>query len=118
YRLDPTIISTDIEAVQLGKDLGAERALELLAADGVVPAAWRTMGASRTDYAMADWLHHHGHPVVHIDVRPEDGVPLKPYPVLTPAHMGLPGAIHEEAGTIFLRSWAATARPQAPSHIA
>jgi len=118
YRLDPTIISTDIESVRLGKDLGAERALELLAADGVIPFAWRTLGDSRTDYAMADWLHHHGHAVVHVDVRPEDGVPLKPYPVLTAAHMGLPRAIHEEAGAAFLRAWAAIAGTLAPSHIA
>ncbi|NKX54350.1 hypothetical protein [Arthrobacter mobilis] len=118
YRLDPTIIATDIEAIQLGKDLGAERALELLAAERVLPQAWRTMGDSRTDYAMADWLHHHGHPVVHVDVRPADGVPMKPYPVLTPAHLGLPDAIHEEAGAAFLRTWAAVAQALAPSHIA
>ncbi|MFD1211520.1 hypothetical protein ACFQ36_05635 [Arthrobacter sp. GCM10027362] len=116
YRLDPTIIATDIEAIQLGKDLGAERALELLAADGIVPYAWRTMGDSRTDYAMADWLHHHGHAVVHVDVRPEDGVPLKPYPVLTPAHLGLPRAVHEQAGAAFLQAWAAIARTLMPSH--
>jgi hypothetical protein len=110
YRLDPTIIATDIESVRLGKDLGAQRALEMLAAEGVIPHAWRTMGDSRTDYAMADQLHHSGHAVVHVDVRPDDGVPLKPYPVLTAAHLGLPKAIHEEAGNAFLRTWAAIAR--------
>lgn len=109
YRLDPNIIATDIESVRLGKDLGAQRALEMLAAEGVIPHAWRTMGDSRTDYAMADTLHHSGHAVVHVDVRPDDGVPLKPYPVLTAAHLGLPQAIHEEAGNAFLRTWAAIA---------
>ncbi|WP_426998083.1 hypothetical protein [Pseudarthrobacter sp. N5] len=106
YRVDPTIISTDIESVRLGKDLGASRAVELLAAQGITPQAWRTVGDSRTDYAMADWLHHNDHPVKHVDVRPADGVPVKPYPVLTAVDLGL-GAevIHDDAGGAFLRSW-------------
>jgi hydroxymethylpyrimidine pyrophosphatase-like HAD family hydrolase len=89
YRFDPTIISTDIESVRLGKDLGASRAVEMLAAQGITPQAWRTMGDSRTDYAMADWLHHNDHPVKHVDVRPADGVPVKPYDVLTAQDLGL-----------------------------
>ncbi|QTG82031.1 hypothetical protein [Arthrobacter crystallopoietes] len=110
YRLDPTIISTDIESIRLGKDLGAQRALEMLAAEGVIPHAWRTMGDSRTDYAMADTLHHNGHAVVHVDVRPADGIPQKPYPVLTAAHLGFPESIHEYSGGAFLRTWAAIAK--------
>jgi hydroxymethylpyrimidine pyrophosphatase-like HAD family hydrolase len=106
YRVDPTIISTDIESVRLGKDLGASRAVELLAAQGITPQAWRTVGDSRTDYAMADWLHHNDHPVKHVDVRPADGVPQKPYPVLTAADLGLgDDVIHDDAGGAFLRSW-------------
>src|SRR6478609_3897602 len=106
YRVDPTIISTDIESVRLGKDLGASRAVELLAAQGITPQAWRTVGDSRTDYAMADWLHHNDHPVKHVDVRPADGIPVKPYGVLTAADLGL-GAevIHDDAGAAFLRHW-------------
>jgi hypothetical protein len=106
YRVDPTIISTDIESVRLGKDLGASRAVELLAAQGITPLAWRTVGDSRTDYAMADWLHHNDHAVKHVDVRPADGVPVKPYAVLTAMDLGL-GAdvIHDDAGGAFLRSW-------------
>ena len=106
YRVDPTIISTDIESVRLGKDLGASRAVELLAAQGITPQAWRTVGDSRTDYAMADWLHHNDHPVKHVDVRPADGIPVKPYAVLTAADLGL-GAevIHDDAGAAFLRHW-------------
>ena len=106
YRLDPTIISTDIESVRLGKDLGASRAVELLAAQGITPVAWITVGDSRTDYAMADWLHYNDHSVSHVDVRPADGVPAKPYDVLTAADLGL-GAdiIHDDAGEAFLRSW-------------
>lgn len=108
YRLDPTIISTDIESVRLGKDLGASRAVELLAAQGITPQAWRTVGDSRTDYAMADWLHHNDHQVKHVDVRPADGVPVKPYDVLTAADLGLGGdVIHDDAGAAFLRSWLA-----------
>lgn len=106
YRVDPTIISTDIESVRLGKDLGASRAVELLAAQGITPQDWRTVGDSRTDYAMADWLHHNDHQVKHVDVRPADGVPVKPYTVLTAADLGLDASvIHDEAGGAFLRSW-------------
>lgn len=106
YRVDPTIISTDIESVRLGKDLGASRAVELLAARGITPQAWRTVGDSRTDYAMADWLHHNDHEVRHVDVRPADGVPVKPYDVLTAADLGLAeDVIHDDAGAAFLRSW-------------
>jgi hydroxymethylpyrimidine pyrophosphatase-like HAD family hydrolase len=106
YRFDPTIISTDIESVRLGKDLGASRAVELLAAQGITPQAWRTVGDSRTDYAMADWLHHNDHPVKHVDVRPADGVPVKPYDVLTARDLGLGSdVIHDDAGAAFLRSW-------------
>ncbi|MDP9888472.1 hypothetical protein [Pseudarthrobacter enclensis] len=106
YRVDPTIISTDIESVRLGKDLGASRAVELLAAQGITPQAWRTVGDSRTDYAMADWLHHNDHPVKHVDVRPADGVPSKPYPVLTAVDLGLEATvIHDDAGGAFLRAW-------------
>jgi hypothetical protein len=106
YRVDPTIISTDIESVRLGKDLGASRAVELLAAQGITPQAWRTVGDSRTDYAMADWLHHNDHDVKHVDVRPADGVPDKPYDVLTAADLGLDSSvIHDDAGGAFLRSW-------------
>jgi len=106
YRVDPTIISTDIESVRLGKDLGASRAVELLAAQGITPQAWRTVGDSRTDYAMADWLHHNDHTVKHVDVRPADGVPVKPYEVLTAADLGLgEDVIHDDAGAAFLRSW-------------
>jgi hypothetical protein len=106
YRVDPTIISTDIESVRLGKDLGASRAVELLAAQGITPLAWRTVGDSRTDYAMADWLHHNDHEVKHVDVRPADGVPDKPYDVLTAADLGLEASvIHDDAGGAFLRRW-------------
>ncbi|GAB12399.1 hypothetical protein ARGLB_014_00420 [Arthrobacter globiformis NBRC 12137] len=106
YRVDPTIISTDIESVRLGKDLGASRAVELLAAQGITPQAWRTVGDSRTDYAMADWLHHNDHAVKHVDVRPADGVPAKPYNVLTAADLGLPETvIHDDAGAAFLAGW-------------
>ncbi|WP_159617189.1 hypothetical protein [Arthrobacter zhaoguopingii] len=96
YRIDPTIISTDIESVRLGKDLGAERALTLLAPFGEVPTTWRTVGDSRTDYAMADYLFAKGYDVAHVDVRPSDGVPEKPYPILIEE-----GLVNEEAGAAF-----------------
>lgn len=109
FRVDPTIISTDIESVRLGKDLGASRAVELLAAQGITPLAWRTVGDSRTDYAMADWLHHNDHDVRHVDVRPADGVPVKPYRILTAADLGLDQeTIHDDAGAAFLGHWLGT----------
>lgn len=98
YRIDPTIISTDIESVRLGKDLGAERALTVLSGSGALPTRWHTVGDSRTDYAMADYLHHAGFEVEHVDVRPADGVPSTPYAVRT-----LGDLIHDEAGAAFLR---------------
>jgi len=101
WRIDPTIISTDVESDRSGKDMGAERSLELLAQDGELPLAWRTMGDSRSDYAMADWLHANGHDVAHVDVRPSDGVPVTPYPVLTAPD----GVIHDEAGARYLADW-------------
>lgn len=97
YRVDPTIISTDIESVRVGKDLGAERALTLVAPFMEIPRTWRTVGDSRTDYAMADYLHDQGFDVAHVDVRPADGVPAKPYEVITEGAL-----IHEEAGAAFL----------------
>ncbi|WP_432523792.1 hypothetical protein [Kineococcus sp. SYSU DK006] len=108
WRIDPTIISTDVESVLLGKDRGAEVALRLLAADGPLPRAWRTVGDSRTDYAMADWLHAHGHAVAHVDVRPADGVPVTPYPVLVPHH-----SVHDVAGAAWLARIAAVVRGEA-----
>ena len=97
FRLDPTIISTDIESVRTGKDVGAERALTLVAPFMDVPRVWRTVGDSRTDYAMADYLHAQGFDVAHVDVRPADGVPAKPYEIITEGAL-----IHEEAGAAFL----------------
>ena len=100
YRIDSTIISTDIESIRLGKDLGAMRAIEMLLPNGPLPLHWRTVGDSRTDYAMADWLHEQGYEVAHVDVRPADGVPETPYPVLTAGDL-----IHDEAGAAFLSRW-------------
>lgn len=101
YRIDPTIISTDVESNRVGKDLGASLMISFLESEGgVLPRQWRTMGDSRTDYAMADWLHENGYEVAHIDVRPADGVPSTPYPVRH--HSSL---IHDDAGAVYLRRW-------------
>lgn len=105
-RIDPTIISTDIEDNRLGKALGADRALELIRAQGADPAAfeWFTVGDSRTDYAMADRLHELGFAVTHVDVRPSDGIPEgKPYTIKT-----MPGVIHDDAGLAFLEEISAS----------
>lgn len=100
FRIDSTIISTDIESIRLGKDLGAQRAIEMLQPSGPLPLQWRTVGDSRTDYAMADWLQAEGYNVAHVDVRPADGIPTTTYPVLTAGDR-----IHDDAGAAFLRRW-------------
>jgi catechol 2,3-dioxygenase-like lactoylglutathione lyase family enzyme len=100
FRLDPTIISTDVESVLLDKDRGAERAIEYFAGLGNVPTRWRSVGDSRGDYLMADHLHTAGYEVAHVDVRPADGILERPYPIITEGNL-----IHDEAGAAFLGYW-------------
>lgn len=83
WRIDPSVIATDVQSTAAGKDLGARRALALLSADGELPLAWETVGDSATDYAMADQLHALGHRVRHVDVRPTGPLPRRRYPVST-----------------------------------
>jgi hypothetical protein len=98
WRIDPSVIATDVESVRAGKAIGVRRALDLLRADGPLPRAWHTVGDSRTDYAMADQLHAFGHRVTHVDVGPQP--PLeRPYPVLT-----VPGLIDDAAGAAHLHA--------------
>ena len=100
FRIDPSIISTDVESVLLDKDRGAARALEYFASLGPLPSLWRSVGDSRSDYLMADHLHQAGFDVAHLDVRPSDGILERPYPVITEGDL-----IHDEAGALFLRRW-------------
>ena len=100
FRLDPTIISTDIESVLLDKDRGAERTLEFFATSGPLPRVWRSVGDSRSDYLMADHVHSAGYEVAHVDVRPLDGILDRPYDVITEGEL-----IHDEAGAAFLEHW-------------
>ncbi|MDI3329398.1 MAG: haloacid dehalogenase [Micrococcus sp.] len=110
FQVDPTIISSDVEHRSSGKDLGASRSWDLVTADGELPVRWFTCGDSRTDYAMADWLHGHGAGVTHVDARPSDGIPPTPYPVLTSKELsgsgfGPPDGVHEVTGQALLE-WA------------
>jgi hypothetical protein len=57
---------------------------------------------------MADWLHAQGHDVAHVDVRPADGVPVTPYPVLASWN-----SVHDEAGALWLARLAAVVRGEA-----
>ncbi|WP_104192709.1 hypothetical protein [Cryobacterium sp. Y82] len=100
FRLDATIISTDIESVTLDKDHAAKRALAYFAESGPLPRLWRSMGDSRSDYRMADHLYEAGYDVSHVDVRPSDGILDRPYPVIV-----IGDQIHDEAGATFLRYW-------------
>jgi len=100
FRIDSTIISTDIESVTLDKNHAAKRALAFFAETGRLPSLWRSVGDSRSDYRMADHLHEAGYDVSHVDVRPEDGIPDKPYPVIVMGEQ-----IHDQAGASFLDYW-------------
>ncbi|SEN02908.1 hypothetical protein E3O25_01180 [Cryobacterium sp. TMT1-3] len=100
FRLDATIISTDIESVTLDKDHAARRALAYFAQSGPLPRLWRSVGDSRSDYRMADHLHEAGFDVSHVDVRPADGILDRPYPVIV-----IGDQIHDEAGATFLHHW-------------
>ncbi|MFF1572286.1 hypothetical protein ACFVWR_06020 [Leifsonia sp. NPDC058292] len=100
FRIDPTIISTDIESVLLDKDRGAQRAFDYFAARGPLPRRWRSVGDSRSDYKMADFVHDAGYDVAHVDVRPADGILDRPYEVIT-----IGDAIHDTAGAEFLAHW-------------
>lgn len=102
WRIDSTIISTDVESVRLDKDRGAERAITYFESLGPLPSVWRSVGDSRSDYLMADYAHSIGFEVAHVDVRPSDGVLDKPYRVITEGDL-----VHDEAGAAFLAYWAA-----------
>jgi hypothetical protein len=98
FRIDPTIISTDIESVRLDKDHGAARAVEWFSARGVSAPLWYSVGDSRSDYLMADYVHAAGLQAVHVDVRPADGLLDRPYPVMVRGEL-----VHDAAGADFLR---------------
>jgi hypothetical protein len=100
FRIDQTIISTDIESVLLDKDRGAQRAFDYFAGLGPLPRRWRSIGDSRSDYKMADYVHDAGFDVAHVDVRPADGILDRPYEVIT-----IGDAIHDDAGAEFLAHW-------------
>lgn len=100
FQLAPSPISVDVEHRDVGKDVGAERALELLRAQGIRVDRWYTVGDSRSDYAMADYLHEHGVEVEFVDVRPYDGIPEVGYPVLTAE-----GLDDDAAGAQFFARW-------------
>jgi hypothetical protein len=99
WRIDPSVIATDVESADSGKALGARRALTLLADDGPLPRAWHTVGDSRSDYAMADQLHDLGYDVTHVDVGPQAPLQGRRYVVTT-----LPGLVYEAAGAAHVRA--------------
>ena len=101
WRIDPSVIATDVESDDSGKALGASRALALLADDGPLPSVWHTVGDSRSDYAMADHLHGLGYAVTHVDVGPQPPLTDRPYAVTT-----VPGRVYAAAGEAHLRNLA------------
>jgi hypothetical protein len=103
FRVESTIISTDIESVKLDKDRGAARAIAFFAESGPLPKVWRSVGDSRSDYLMADQLYAQGFDVAHVDVRPAGGALERPYRVIIEGD-----AIYDQAGAIFLSHWVKT----------
>ena len=101
WRIDPSVIATDVESDASGKALGARRALALLEDDGPLPGTWHTVGDSRSDYAMADHLHRLGYDVTHVDVGPQPPLTDRPYGVTAVA-----GSVYQDAGEEHLRSLA------------
>lgn len=101
-RIDTTIISTDVEHVGTGKQVGADKAVAHLRGLGIEPREWRTLGDSRGDYAMADRLHERGFVVRHGDVRPADGMLTRDYPVEVTDDATL---TNDAAGAAFLSRW-------------
>jgi hypothetical protein len=102
WRIDSTVISTDIESSTLDKDRGAERALDYFGSLGALPTVWRSVGDSRSDYKMADYVHARGLEVAHIDVRPTEPLPTTPYRVITEGDL-----VNDHAGAAFLAYWSA-----------
>lgn len=102
-RIDPTIISTDVEHIGAGKQVGADKAVTFLTRRGITPREWRTMGGSRSDYAMAGRLHERGFVVRHADVRPAEGLLTRPYPV----EVADEDLTNDAAGAAFLTRWRA-----------
>lgn len=99
YRIDPSIISCDIESVLTGKDLGAARAYQLLEQTASLPQQWRTVGDSDGDYAMAQWLQERSHAVKHLDVRGAEKASLQSdFEVLRPRK-----TLFDDAGAAYLR---------------
>jgi hypothetical protein len=106
FRVEPTIISTDIESTTLDKDAAAERALDYFAERVPLPALWRSVGDSRSDYLMADHVHARGLEVAHVDVRPSDGILDRPYRVIVEGDL-----THDDAGAAFLDYWVKKVAP-------
>lgn len=101
-RIDSSIIATDVEHCDTGKNVGAKRFIDELLAHGVTPPQrWFTMGDSAGDYAMSQWLHDNAFTVSHVDVRPAASMDETEYPVLM--H---PLYTFDQAGEFFLSAWA------------
>lgn len=100
FRFALSIIASDVEAVTLDKDHAARQVVDHFAQSGPLPARWRSVGDSRSDYLMADAMYELGFAVAHLDVRPQDGLLDRPYPVLIEGDL-----MHDDATAVFLHRW-------------
>ncbi|MDP2736772.1 MAG: hypothetical protein U1C56_01440 [Candidatus Curtissbacteria bacterium] len=60
YAIDPTVIATDIQSVNVGKNLGAVRFLDWLNSRGIVAEKFFCFGDSKSDLAMAEEIYNQG----------------------------------------------------------
>jgi hypothetical protein len=83
YKIDPSNISTDVESIDAGKGLGANRFLQFLDEKKVNPSEFETFGDSKSDFAMSDELYRKGKKVkmIYVGDRGKLGKIIKEYPV-------------------------------------
>ncbi len=94
FRVDSVRISTDIEHVSAGKNLGARRFLDWLNDKNVRVSKFYAFGDSRSDVAMAQELHDDGQDVTFIFVGGKEFLKGKfPFQVIFPRSLFAQGAV-------------------------
>ena len=83
YKIDPTVIATDIENNHVGKAFGADRFLSFLESKQLSPEFFTAFGDSKSDFEMADELQNRGKQVsfVFVGDKAKLGDIQKPYAI-------------------------------------
>lgn len=100
-----TSIAIDVEHREAGKALGARRAVELVGQRMDVPQQWYTVGDSSSDHDMADWLHHSGYNVVHLDVDRDPKQSAGAYRVIQEVPSMAHGHAEDDITASYLARW-------------